>query len=116
MHELSIMQSILNIVLEYAEKNNAKKVTKINLVIGELSGFIPEWMQTYFDFVSEGTIAHKAEVTIEWVPALIKCKECGKEFKLTKESIEFYCPDCGFGAPVEIMSGKEYNLKSIEVD
>ena len=116
MHELSIMQSILDLVLEYAEKNNAKKVTKINLKIGELSGFVPEWMQSYFDFVADGTIAHKAEVNIEWVPAIINCKSCGKDYRLTKENIGFYCPECGFGAQVEILSGREYNLKSIEVD
>lgn len=109
------MQNILDMVLEYAEENNAGKVTKINLVIGELSGFVPEWMHTYFDHVSAGTIAHKAEVNIELVPALIKCGLCGKEFKLTKEKMELYCPECEC-ARVEIISGKECSLKSIEID
>jgi Zn finger protein HypA/HybF involved in hydrogenase expression len=31
MHELSIMQSIIDIALEYATKNDAKRITKINL-------------------------------------------------------------------------------------
>jgi hydrogenase nickel incorporation protein HypA/HybF len=110
------MQSILDITLEYAAKYNAKKVTKISLEIGELSGFIPDWMQTYFNFVSEGTIAEKAELCIEHIPAVIKCKLCEKEYQLTKESFEFICPECGDEAQIEILSGKEYNLKSIEVD
>ena len=116
MHELSIMQSILDIVLEYAAKNNANKITKINLVIGELSGFVPDWMRSYFDLVSQGTIAEKAEICIEWIPVLIKCKSCGKEFQLTKESFEFHCPECGYNAKIELLSGREYNVKSIEVD
>ncbi len=74
MHELSLMQNILDIALEYAAKYNAKKITKINLEVGELAGIIPEWMQNYFDFVTEGTIAEKAELIIEWTPAMIKCK------------------------------------------
>lgn len=110
------MQSILDLVLEYAEKYNAKKVTKINLVIGELSGFIPEWMQRYFDFISKDTIAYNAEVNVEWVPVTVQCKSCGQEFQLTKESIEFHCPVCGPGAQIEILSGRDYTLKSIEVD
>ncbi len=116
MHELSVMQSILDITLEYAAKYNAKKVTKINLEIGELSGFIADWMHRYFNFVSENTIAEKAELCIENVPAVIKCRSCGYEYQLTRQNVEFSCPNCSDGAQLEILSGKEYNLKSIEVD
>jgi hydrogenase nickel incorporation protein HypA/HybF len=116
MHELFVMQSILEVTLEYAAKYNAKKVTRINLEIGELSGFIADWMYRYFDYVSEDTIAERAELCIEHVPAIIRCKSCGNEYRLTRENIEFICPGCGDGSHNEILSGKEYNLKSIEVD
>ena len=57
MHELSIIQSILDIVIEYANKYKAKRVIKINLDVGEMSDIIPEWIQQYFDFVSKDSIA-----------------------------------------------------------
>jgi len=38
-HELSITQSMLDIVLQQAEKAKAKKVTKINLIIGEMTAW-----------------------------------------------------------------------------
>ncbi len=110
------MQSILDIVLEYAGKHKAEKVTRIYLRIGELSGFIPDWMQRYFDFVSEGTIADNAEVVIEWAPGMIKCRSCGKEHQVTKEDFDFRCPECGDSSGIEIISGREYNLTSIEID
>ena len=116
MHELSIMQSILDIALEYASKNNANKITKINLEIGELTGFVTDWMQRYFDSVSEGTIADNAEVVIEWKPAIIKCGSCRKESRITKDDNLFECPVCNSNSEIEIISGKEYNLVSIEVD
>ena len=116
MHELSIMQNILDISIEYAAKNNAKKVTKIYLEIGELSGIVPDWMQSYFDFVSENTIAWKAELSIQWIPAVIKCKSCGKEFHVSRESPQIFCAECGVESHVEILSGREYYLKSIEID
>jgi hydrogenase nickel incorporation protein HypA/HybF len=72
-------------------------------------------MQTYFDFVSEGTIADKAEVIIDWVPAVIRCGSCGNEFQVTDTNDMFKCPECGDTA-IEILSGREYYLKSIEVD
>ena len=37
MHELSVTQSLLNIALQHAEKANAKRVTDLNIVIGELA-------------------------------------------------------------------------------
>ncbi len=115
MHELSIMQNILDIAVEFAEKNNANKIIKINLEIGELSGFVPEWMQDYFGFVSEGTIADKAQICIEWTPAIIKCRSCGNESRLAKDNQSFSCPSCE-GTDIEIISGREYYIKSIEVE
>lgn len=115
MHELSVIQSVLDIVLDYAKKYNARKVKKINLEIGELSGFIPEWIQTYFDFVSKDTIAEKAKLVIKKIPAKIKCVECGKEFGVKKDKLEFTCPRCK-STDIELLQGREYFIKSIEVD
>ncbi|WP_081361273.1 hydrogenase maturation nickel metallochaperone HypA [Neomoorella thermoacetica] len=42
MHERSIMQSILDIVMEKATRHGLKKVKEINIVIGVLSGVEPE--------------------------------------------------------------------------
>lgn len=115
MHELSVIQSVLDIVLDHAKKYNAKKVKKINLEIGELSGFIPEWIQTYFDFVSKDTIAEKAKLVIKKIPAKIKCLECGKVFGIKKEKLEFACPKCK-STDIDLLQGREYFIKSIEVD
>ena len=67
MHELSIMSNVLDIVVQHAQQNGAVKVTKIHLLIGELSDYIPEWMQNYFDFVSKDTIAENAQLVVEMV-------------------------------------------------
>ncbi len=115
MHELSIMSNILDIVIEYAEKYNAKRVAKINLLVGELSDLIPEWMQTYFDFVSRDTIAEKAELNIERIPTVIRCKECGTESTIKRENLKFYCPHCE-STEVELLSGREFTIQSIEIN
>ncbi|HDP79476.1 MAG TPA: hydrogenase maturation nickel metallochaperone HypA [Spirochaetes bacterium] len=115
MHELSIMGSILDIVLEHAGKNGAGRVSKINLEVGELSDLLPEWMQMYFDFVSKDTIAEKAELSIARVPAVLKCRSCGSEFGFKKDDWKFSCPDCD-SPEVEIIRGREFKIISIEVD
>ena len=42
MHELGITENILNITLDKASEGQATKILKINLVIGELSGFVAD--------------------------------------------------------------------------
>lgn len=115
MHELSIMSNILDIVMEYATKNGAKKVAKVYLQVGDLSDLLPEWMQMYFDFVSKDTIADKAELVIERVPAVLKCKKCLNEFTMNRENWQFTCPKCN-ETDVEIISGREFKILSIEVE
>ncbi len=109
------MGNILDIVLEYAGKAGAKKVSKINLIIGDLSDLIPEWMQTYFEFVSKDTIAENAILEINRVPAVIRCKQCNHEFTLNRENWQFSCAKCN-SSEIELLSGREFTVESIEVE
>ena len=113
MHELSVTQSILNIALETAEKANAKKINKIKLTIGELTGCVPEYIQEYFDLVSEDTIAHGAELEIERTRAIALCKDCGEKTHLIR--FRFRCESCG-SQKLTIVSGREFEVKSIDIE
>jgi hydrogenase nickel incorporation protein HypA/HybF len=115
MHELSIMSNVLDIVVQHASQNSARKVTKIHLLVGELSDYIPEWMQTYFDFVSKDTIAENAELVVEMVKASLKCDDCGNEFNFNKNDWQFSCPQCN-SPNITIISGRELTVKSIEIE
>ena len=68
MHELSVMESILNIVVKHALKNDAKKILGISLRVGEMTDLVDEWMQRYFDYLSKETIAAGAVLKIERIP------------------------------------------------
>lgn len=109
------MGNILDIILEYAEKNNAKKIHKVNLKIGVLSDIIPEWAQTYFDMLSKDTIADKAKLDIDKIPIRIKCESCGNDFTLGKGEMNFFCSKCK-STDIEILSGREFQITSIEID
>ncbi len=74
MHELTITQSMFDLVLEQAKKAEAKKVGKINLVIGEMTGVVGDCVQFYFDFISKGTLAEGAALSFVMVPWLRKSK------------------------------------------
>ena len=54
MHEYGVNCKVIKIAEENANQNNALKVTDIYLVVGDMSGFIGESIQMYFDVISQG--------------------------------------------------------------
>lgn len=113
MHELAITQSMLDIVLERAKESGARKVGAINLVIGELSGFVEESVRFYFDFLAKDTIAEGAVLNFKSVSAQARCRSCDKPF--TIKELDWSCPQCG-GSDIEITAGKELSIESIDVE
>ena len=113
MHEFSITQSMLSLALEKAGEANASKITRINLIIGELSGVVAECVQFYFDYISKDTIASGASLSFETRPTKLRCQQCDKVFSPTNH--EWLCPDCQ-QASIEIVSGRECYMESIEVE
>ena len=113
MHELAITKSILDLVLEQAERAGAKEVVKINLVIGEMTGVVGDCVQFYFDFISKGTLAEGAALSLVMVPPQAQCRGCDKLFEL--KEFDWTCPYCG-GNSLQIIAGKELFVESIEVE
>ncbi len=113
MHELSITQSMFDLVLKHAEEAEAKKVKKINLVIGEMTGVVGECVEFYLGFLSKGTIAEGAVLAVKTVPVKATCRDCGETFEL--KELDWTCPGCG-GSSLQISSGRELFVESIEVE
>ncbi|MEQ8202024.1 MAG: hydrogenase maturation nickel metallochaperone HypA [Syntrophomonadaceae bacterium] len=115
MHELGIMANVLDIALEYAEQNDVKKIRAINLEIGELSDIVPKIAQDFFGFIARDTIAENAILKIETIPARIRCRDCGTENDLDMDRPIYTCIECG-SKSLQLISGREYRIASIEVE
>ena len=113
MHELAVTESILKTSLEYALKEQAKKVTDVFLVIGKLSSYVDDSIQFYWDFVSKDSICSKAKLHFERIPARLLCKDCQAEFTLTDDLSP--CPNCG-SSRLNILSGDEFRIDSIQIE
>ena len=113
MHELAVTEQVLNITLEQAHRAKAARVLRINLKIGDLTNFVGESIQFYFDIMAKGTMAEKASLSITRVPARARCRQCQGEF--TPAGMDWICPRCG-GFIEEIVSGREFYVESIEVE
>ncbi|WP_457564739.1 hydrogenase maturation nickel metallochaperone HypA [Caminibacter sp.] len=113
MHEYSIVDSLLQLAEEHAIKNNAKKVTRLEIKIGILSGVEPELLKTAFDTFKEGTMCEEAEFVMKIQPVVVRCEECGEESTLHKD--EYLCPKCGSGK-IKIIDGEDMYLMSLELE
>jgi hydrogenase nickel incorporation protein HypA/HybF len=113
MHEQSIVESLLTLALENAEKAKASKIIRIYLVVGELSGVVKEAVDFYFSFLSRDTIAAQASLFFTHTPARLRCRNCNTVF--LPEKMDFHCPACK-EQQVEIISGRELYIDSMEVE
>lgn len=45
MHEMSILSNVMDVVLKYAQENNAREVVSVTLVVGELRDVVDKLME-----------------------------------------------------------------------
>jgi hydrogenase nickel incorporation protein HypA/HybF len=114
MHELAVTQSILDIAQRHAAQAGATRIVAINLVIGDLTGFVDDSIQFYFDFLSKDTLAEGAQLSFERIPARVQCHVCGAEY-IPPDSRLWACPECdALGG--EVSAGREFSVASIEIE
>jgi len=113
MHEYHKAIHIIEHAVEQAKAEGKSKVTKINLVIGESSGFSDEVIKMHFEDVAAGTMCEGAEISVRKVKTMLRCPSCGELF--VRKPFHFDCPHCGVdGVPSEI--GKEMSIEGIEAE
>lgn len=113
MHEMSLCEGVLRILVEQAKVQNYSKVNRVTLEIGDLSTAVPESMEFCFTAVTRGTLADGATLEIVRTKGEAWCRTCEK-LVLVDERFG-PCPDCG-GLDIELRSGDGMRIKELEVD
>lgn len=113
MHEISVMQNILNKVKEIALENKADKVKKIAIQIGQMTCIDAENLLFVFEVMKKGSIAEEAEMVVSKLPVKAKCQDCGNEFAV--ENLIFLCDNCG-SKKAKIIQGEEIILEKMEIE
>lgn len=112
MHEVSLMQTTLDIAFDHAAQQGAQHIHWIKLRVGELSGVIPEALALAFEIVTAGTIAANARLEVETVPVICHCPACHQDFQPT--DWVYVCPTC-HQFTTDLRQGRELELTAMEV-
>jgi hydrogenase nickel incorporation protein HypA/HybF len=113
MHELFATQAILEKALARAADAHADRITDVHLVVGDLSRFVDDSVQFYWDEISKGTIAEQARLHFRRVPPELQCMACFTRYVPVDEEIR--CPSCG-SSGAKILAGEEFYLEGLDVE
>jgi len=112
LHELSLCESLLEIVEEQARVHDYRRVKAVWLEVGRFAGVECDALRFSFDVVMRGSLAEGAELNIVDLPGRGWCFDCGEEVLL--EDYFDVCPRCG--GTVQISGGQEFRVKELEVE
>ncbi len=110
MHELSITEAMLDIVMAHA---SGRRVVDVHVTVGELSSYVDESISMYWTELSRGTLAEGARLHFTKETATLRCLDCQMEFPMS--AADFICPHCGSLHALP-HGGRECRVESIEVE
>ena len=113
MHELSICQSMLDIVGRTMREHPGAKLKVIRLDIGQGSTIEPILLKDAFAILADSGPFAGVELDINTIPIGGSCRACGKSF--TYEEMALGCPECG-STDIVIESGMELDIRELEID
>jgi hydrogenase nickel incorporation protein HypA/HybF len=109
MHELGIARNIVALVGEAAR---GRRVVRVTLEVGQLSGVMSEAIAFCFQVVAEGTELDGAILDICEIVGQARCQDCGTEFATAT-----LCLVCACGSHrISVLRGEELNVKSMELE
>jgi hydrogenase nickel incorporation protein HypA/HybF len=108
MHELSITRNIVAIVSDCA---HGRRVGRVTLEVGKLSGVMTDAIAFCFDIVVQDTVLEGATLDITEVEGRARCTACGAEFDMP--TLYTACA-CG-SRRLHRLQGEELKIKTMEL-
>jgi hydrogenase nickel incorporation protein HypA/HybF len=112
MHEFSVCIALMEQVERIAREHRARRVDRIVLQLGPLSGVEAPLLEHAWPLAAAGTIAADAELVIDAAPVRVKCTRCGVESEAPPNRL--LCAGCG-DYRTRLVSGDEMLLAKLEL-
>lgn len=113
MHELSLCEGVLQLLEDSAGKEGFRRVKKVRLEVGALSGVETESLRLNFTVAAGGTLADGASLEIIEVPGAAWCGDCGCTVPVAQRFDA--CPLCG-NQHMRVTAGTEMRIRELEVE
>jgi hydrogenase nickel incorporation protein HypA/HybF len=112
MHEVSVIQNVLELVRQQLADEEPVRVTAIRLRVGPLAGVVADALRFAFDGAVTGTPLAGARLDIEAVSLTAWCRHCLAERDIATPQ-RLVCPVCEQPTP-DLISGKDLELAWLE--
>ena len=113
MHEAGLAARIVEIAEAKARQHEAVAVRSVRLRLGEFTGVVREALDFAFEALKRNTLLENAVLEVESVPLTGSCPDC-LWVGAPQQDFCLVCPQCG--TPVEILTGREMAVESIEIE
>ena len=112
MHEMSLAESVVQIVEDTAQANGGGRVSRVLLEVGRLAGVETEALRFCFDAASRTSLAEGATLVIDEPDGQAWCLPCGETVALS--SLTDPCPRCG-SYQLQVTGGTGLRVREIEL-
>jgi hydrogenase nickel incorporation protein HypA/HybF len=113
MHEMSLAESVREIVDETARSNGAHRVAAVRLEIGKLAQVEIEAMRFAFDVVMRGSLADTARLEIVETDGTAWCMRCSEPVLIARRGDA--CPRCD-SFQLQVTGGDRMRVINIEIE
>lgn len=114
MHEIGVLYKMLDQVEQVAKENHVKKIKRIEVEIGELSGMLPVFFEQYYEpAIEHRDILKGSELKIREISGEGLCLECNTLYNVMR--CEGCCPKCQ-SRKKKILGGRDFMIKNIVVE
>lgn len=113
MHELSLLQALVEQVTELSQTEGFSRVVELRLGVGQRSGVEPDCLQLCFAEAACGTALAGARLVLEQTPLELQCTACGQR-SFPDAVDDLCCVSCGSLA-TQIVRGRELCILELDV-
>lgn len=112
MHELSLAESMVQLIEATQQREGFRRVRVVHLALGELACVEPRALEFAFTSASAGTCTEGATLALRYVPGEGVCPGCGT--RAAMPTLYECCPACQ-AHPLTVVAGTQMQLQDLDV-
>jgi len=114
MHELFIVSSIVDSVIESLAPYPGARVKEVRLRVGALAAVVEDSLQFCYGIATDDTPLAGSALVVKILPVIMHCEPCAADVELPGLQ-SFRCPRCG-ELVADLRQGRELEIDCIEIE